>query len=150
MQFFPKSCVLYLTKRALWFNFLQNGLFGLKMLKQTSTYLGFKILVLQCCLALPKRLSRFFYHNVQKTLQLSIVGGNLVSNPNQVLFSSELAARGAGLILKVLLNLMGRDASHLCLISTWPKEGCTIVCVNLSPIRYCLLWEWAEEPMPPS
>ena len=52
------------------------------------------------------------------------MGGNLVSNPNQVLSSSELAARGAGLILKVLLNpTSGRDASHPCLISTWPKEG---------------------------
>ena len=67
---------------------------------------------------------------MQKTLQLSIVGGNLVSNPNQVLSSSELAARDAGLILKVLLNpTLGKDASHPCLISTWPKEGCTIMCV---------------------
>ena len=56
--------------------------------------------------------------------------GNLVSNPNQVLFSLELVAWGIGLILKVLLNpTSGRDASHPCLISTWPKEECTIVCV---------------------
>ena len=58
------------------------------------------------------------------------MGRNLVLNPNQVLSSSELAARDAGLILKVLLNpTSGRDASYSCLISTWPKEGCTIVCV---------------------
>ena len=51
-----------------------------------------------------------------------VVGGNLVLNPNQVLSSSELAAWGAGQILKVLLNsISGRDASHPCLISTWPK-----------------------------
>ena len=48
-----------------------------------------------------------------------VVGGNLVLNPNQVLSSSELVAWG---ILKVLLNsISGRDASHPCLISTWPK-----------------------------
>ena len=41
------------------------------------------------------------------------MGGNLVSNPNQVLFSLELVAQGAGLILKVLLNpTSGRDASY--------------------------------------
>ena len=41
------------------------------------------------------------------------MGGNLVLNSNQVLFSSELATRGAGLILKVLLNpTSGRDDSH--------------------------------------
>ena len=92
-----------------------------------------------------------------------------------------------------LFNLTsGRDASYPYLISTWPKEGCTIVCgaslkncvcmhyctplvgpsalnqkgegggfslnpkmhlfmgwTNLSPIRYCSLWEWAEESIPP-
>ena len=60
------------------------------------------------------------------------MGRNLVSNLNQVLSFLELAARGAGLILKVLLNpTLGRDASHPCLVNTWPKEGCTIVCVML-------------------
>ena len=55
-----------------------------------------------------------------------------------------------------LLNpTSGRDVSHPCLISTWPKEWCTTVCViveetNLYPIRYCSLWEWAEESIPPS
>ena len=93
-----------------------------------------------------------------------------------------------------LFNLTsGRDASYPYLISTWPKEGCTIVCgaslkncvcmhyctplvgpsalnqkgegggfslnpkmhlfmgwTNLSPIRYCSLWEWAEESILPS
>ena len=39
-----------------------------------------------------------------KSFVTKLVGGNLVSNPNQVLSSSELVARGAGLILKVLLN----------------------------------------------
>ena len=33
------------------------------------------------------------------------MGGNLVSIPNQILFSLELVAQGAGLILKVLLNI---------------------------------------------
>ena len=56
------------------------------------------------------------------------VGGNLVSNPNQVLSSLKLTAQGTGLILKVLLNpTPGRDAFHPCLISTWPKERCTIM-----------------------
>ena len=56
--------------------------------------------------------------------------GNLVSNPNKVLFSLELVAWGVGLILKILLNpTSGRDVFHHCLISTWPKEECTIVCV---------------------
>ena len=41
------------------------------------------------------------------------MGGNLVSNSNHVLSSLELATRGAGLILKVLLNpTSGRKASH--------------------------------------
>ena len=67
-----------------------------------------------------------------------IVGGNLASNPSQVLSYSELAARGAGLIFKVLLNpTSGRDASHPCLISTWPKEGYTVVCVGGSKGRPC-------------
>ena len=38
--------------------------------------------------------------------------------------------RGADAILTNLFNpTMGRDASHPCLISTWPKEGYIIVCV---------------------
>ena len=36
-KLFPKNCVLYLTKRAFCICFLQNGLFGLKTLKQIST-----------------------------------------------------------------------------------------------------------------
>ena len=36
-QLFPKNCVLYLTKRAFCVCFLQNRLFGLGKLKQTST-----------------------------------------------------------------------------------------------------------------
>ena len=52
----------------------------------------------------------FDWHYLQKHL---FVGGNLVSNPKQVLFSLKLVAQGAGLILKVLLNLTsGRNASY--------------------------------------
>ena len=45
--------------------------------------------------------------------------------PNQVLF-----VLGMGLGVHVtLMNLFnpksGKDVSHPCLISTWPKEGCT-------------------------
>ena len=36
---FPKSCILYLTKRTFCICFLQNGLFGLEKLKQTGTYI---------------------------------------------------------------------------------------------------------------
>ena len=72
------------------------------------------------------------------------VGGNLVSNLNQVLSSSELAARGTGLILKVLLNpTLGRDVSHSYLISTWPKEGCTIVCVMWASFKNCACMHYA-------
>ena len=72
------------------------------------------------------------------------VGGNLVSNLNQVLSSSELAARGASLILKVLLNpTSGRDASHPCFISTWPKEWCTIVCVMWVSLKNCIRMHYA-------
>ena len=57
---------------------------------------------------------------------------------NQVLFALGMG-RGADATLTNLFNpTSGRDASHPCLISTWPKEWCTIVCVimggtNLSP-----------------
>ena len=72
------------------------------------------------------------------------VGGNLVLNPNHVLSSSELAARGASLILKVLLNpTSGRDASHPYFISTWPKEWCTIVCVMWVSLKNCIRMHYA-------
>ena len=79
--------------------------------------------------------------------------GNLVLNPNQVLFSSELAARGIGLILKVLLNpISGRNVSHPCLISTWPKEWCTIMCMivghkNLGKVHVPHVVSMVEEPI---
>ena len=40
--------------------------------------------------------------------------------------------RGVDATLTNLFNpTLGRDASHPCLISTWPKEGCIIVCCDL-------------------
>ena len=44
------------------------------------------------------------------------------------------------LIRTNLLNpILGRNASHPCLISLWLKEGCTIVCVSRSlPIPYLI------------
>ena len=51
---------------------------------------------------------------------------------NQVLFALGMG-RGADATLTNLFNpTSGRDASHPCLISTWPKEECTIMCVGLS------------------
>ena len=56
-------------------------------------------------LLIVKNLSMFIYlYTLKFCLYFVIVGGNLVSNPNQVLSFSELAARGVGLIFKVLLN----------------------------------------------
>ena len=71
------------------------------------------------------------------------MGGNLVSNPNQVLSSSELATRGANLILKILLNPTSRrDAPRPCLINNWSKEWCTIVCViSLGQVLIRQRWE---------
>ena len=65
--------------------------------------------------------------------------GRNESFPNQVLFALRMR-RGADATLTNLFNpTSGRDASHLCLISTWPKEGCTIVCV-IFPKRTILDW----------
>ena len=81
------------------------------------------------------------------------MGGNLVSNPNQVFSSSVFAARGIGLILKVLLNpISGRNVSHPCLISTWPKEWCTIMCMivghkNLGKVHVPHVVSMVEEPI---
>ena len=49
------------------------------------------------------------------------------------------------LVLKDLLNsTSGRDTSHSCLISLWPKdEWYTFVRgTNFSLIKYCPLWKW--------
>ena len=57
------------------------------------------------------------------------VCGRNESFPNQVLFALGMG-RGADATLTNLFNPTSRrDASHPCLISTWPKEGCTIVII---------------------
>ena len=57
--------------------------------------------------------------------------GRNESFPNKVLFALGMG-QGADATLTNLFNsTSGRDASHPCLISTWSKEGCTIVCVEL-------------------
>ena len=56
--------------------------------------------------------------------------GRNESFPDQILFTLRMG-RGADASLTNLFNpTSGRDASHPCLISTWPKEECTIVCVK--------------------
>ena len=86
---------------------------------------------------------------VDKKLIMPVLGldencGRNESFPNQILFTLGMG-RGADATLTNLFNpILGRDASHSYLISTWLKEWCTIVCVvggtNFSPIRYCSLW----------
>ena len=56
------------------------------------------------------------------------------SFPNQILFALGMA-RGTDATLTNLFNsTLGRDASHPYLISTWPKEGCTIVYVIIEQV----------------
>ena len=64
--------------------------------------------------------------------------------PNYVLFVLGMG-RGADATLTNLFNpTLGRDASHPCLISTWPKKGCTIVCV----ITHQLLGSFPKRTIP--
>ena len=59
--------------------------------------------------------------------------------PNQILFALEMG-QGVDATLTNLFNpISGRDASHLCLINTWPKEECTI---DISP-RYTWLRKYS-------
>ena len=61
--------------------------------------------------------------------EIDIYGRN-ESFPNQILFVLGWAGSTLAPTRADLLNpTLGRDASHPCLISTWPKEGCIIVCV---------------------
>ena len=56
--------------------------------------------------------------------------GKNKSFPNQVSFALGWAGSTLAPIRTNLLNpTSGRDVSHPYLISTWDKEGCTIVCV---------------------
>ena len=73
-------------------------------------------------------LSTMLYHFLAWPLEGKVKCGRNESFPNQVLSSSELAARGAGLILKVLLNpTSGRDASHPCLGVPYPSLGQVLI-----------------------
>ena len=57
-------------------------------------------------------------------------GRKLSLSPNQALFALGWAGLTLALTRTNLLNpTSGRDASHPCLISLKPKEGCTVVCV---------------------
>ena len=64
-----------------------------------------------------------------------VVGGDscgrtFVSAPNQVLFALGWARIDLRPTCMNLLNPTSRrDVSYPCLISLWPKEGCTVVCV---------------------
>ena len=51
------------------------------------------------------------------------------SFPNQVLFVLEMAQETDAILTNLFNPTLGRDASHPYLIRTWPKKGCTIVCV---------------------
>ena len=55
-----------------------------------------------------------------------VVGRTFVSAPNQVLFALGWVRIDLRLTRTNLLNpTSGRDASHSCLISLWPKDECT-------------------------
>ena len=58
--------------------------------------------------------------------------GRNESFPNQVLFALGMGRGGNATLTNLFNPISGRDASHPCLISTWPKEECTIMCVGLS------------------
>ena len=61
----------------------------------------------------------------------SLCGRTFVSASNQVLFALGRVRIDLRPTRTNLLNpTLGRDVSHPCLISLWPKERCTIVCVN--------------------
>ena len=55
--------------------------------------------------------------------------GSNESFQNQVLFALRMGRRTDATLTNLFNFTSGRDTSHLCLISTWPKEWCTIVCV---------------------
>ena len=87
----------------------------------------------------------FFYKYTNLVWAICLCGRN-ESFPNQVLFALGIG-READAILKNLFNpTSGRDASHPCLISTWPKEGCTIVCVASAhrPIPKRTIPDWGK------
>ena len=59
-------------------------------------------------------------------------GRTFVSAPNQVLFALGWAMIDLRPTCTNLLNPTSeRDGSHPCLISLWPKEGCTVVCRSI-------------------
>ena len=71
------------------------------------------------------------------------------SFPNQVLFALGQAGLTLAPTRTDLLNpSSGRDASHPCLISTWPKEGYTIVCVIRASLKnYCYTCSWQRRAL---
>ena len=72
-----------------------------------------------------------FNHIILRKKNFNCNCGRNKSFPNQVLFALGMG-RGVDATLTNLFNpTLGRDASHPCLISTWPKEGCIIVCCDL-------------------
>ena len=53
--------------------------------------------------------------------------GKNESFPSQVLFALRMGRRADATLTNLFNSISGRDTSHPYLISTWPKEGCTIV-----------------------
>ena len=78
-----------------------------------------------------------FNHIILRKKNFNCNCGRNKSFPNQVLFALGMG-RGVDATLTNLFNpTLGRDASHPCLISTWPKEGCIIVCVYRASLKNC-------------
>ena len=66
--------------------------------------------------------------------------GRNKSFPNHLLFTLGWAGSTLTSTRMDLLNpTLGKDASHLCLISTWPKKECTIVCmITWASLKNCM------------
>ena len=81
-------------------------------------------------------LKNIYYH----TLNINC-GRTFVSAPNQVLFTLGQARIDLRPTRTNLLNpILGRDASHPCLISLWPKERCTTTTHAPNQVLFALEW----------
>ena len=69
--------------------------------------------------------------------------GRNESFPNHVLFVLGMGRRANATLTNLFNPTSGRDASHPCLINTWPKEGCTIVCVMRASLKNCACTHYA-------
>ena len=91
-----------------------------------------------CCLILWKYIFEYYKNTCQKYC------GRNKSFHNQVLLFALGMDQGADATLMNLFNpTSGRGVSHPCLISTWPKEWCAIVCVMWASLKNCACMHYA-------